>query len=386
MQVASAPDRNGRIYLEDFQSFRSSIVWQFNRLYWQRLKDWEQTSGKGYQKALPGGMSDGHQPEAISDSVDEFWNLLKDLEKKNQLPPEFFLLEIGVGTGIRAGLWLDRFREVDLERGSNFYHRLRFLLGDYSLATLERCRPAVKNHIDLCSFIAVDALDPIRTLSFLRHKILHVHSTNMYDNLQDEEIVWRDNRIYWLEFRAYIPAEDAAQISRISGVPISDITKTIGRLLDVGPECLADRHRGNLFWQEVWKAIRMEERLVRVEDLPDLSFPAGLSLAQLEDILRGAPDDLRLHLSSGALESFRNTLPLLHPRGYLQVQDIFVTDLSEYNMGFHGPGKLDGSIVNWVNGALLREVAERAGYDIHFVPFKYRQGSKTSALYTTQRE
>ena len=39
-------------------------------------------------------------------------------------------------------------------------------------------------------------------------------------------------------------------------------------------------------------------------------------------------------------------------------------------MGFHGPGKLDGSIVNWVNGALLREVAERAGYRsaFHSIP------------------
>jgi hypothetical protein len=106
----------------------------------------------------------------------------------------------------------------------------------------------------------------------------------------------------------------------------------------------------------------------------------------MEDILRNAPNDLRFHLSPGALESFLNTLPLLHPRGYLQVQDIFVTDLQDYSMGFHGPGKLDGSIVNWVNGALLREVAERAGYDLHFAPFKYRPGSKTSVLYTTRRE
>jgi hypothetical protein len=91
-------------------------------------------------------------------------------------------------------------------------------------------------------------------------------------------------------------------------------------------------------------------------------------------------------LSSGALESFSNTLPLLGPRGYLQVQDIFVTEFDQYRLGFHGPGKLDGSVVNWVNGALLREVAERAGFDVHFAPFPYRKGSKTSILYTTQRE
>jgi hypothetical protein len=376
----------GRLYLEDFQSFRESIAWQFNRLYWQRLKEWEAASGKPYEQALPGGKSDGHNPEAISDSVAEFWTLLKDLETRNQLPAEVFLLEIGVGMGTRARMWLDRFAEVDRERGTSFYPRLRFLLGDYSLSTLERSRSTVKEHLELCSSIALDALDPIKTLSFLRHKILYVHSTNTYDNLPDEEVVWRGNRIYWVWARAYLTGEDVARIAGLCDIPVSDVTKTIHRLLDVGPECMADRSRGMLFWTEVWKALRTEERLVDTLDLPDVTYPAGLSATQMEDILQDAPGDLRFHLSTGALESFRNTLPLLHPRGYLQVQDIFVTDLHEYAMGFHGPGKLDGSIVNWVNGALLREVAERSGYNIHLVPFKYRPESKTSILYTTQRE
>jgi len=383
---ASESEAAGRIYLEDSRSFRASIAWEFNRLYWQRLRDWERATGKSYEQALPGGQSDGRQLEAISDSVCDFWTLLKDLEKQNQLPQEVFVLEIGVGMGARAGLWLDRFCALDQERGTNLYPRLRFLLGDYSLATLEYSRPAVKKHLDICSFIALDALDPIKTLSFLRHKILHVHSTNMYDNLPDEEVVWRDGRVYWIQTRAYLPAADAARISKACDVPAADIPKTIQRLLEVGAEALPDRAKGMTFWMEVWHALRTEERLVDAVDMPDASFPAGLSSAHMEDILRNAPGDLRFHLSSGALESFRNTLPLLHPRGYLQVQDIFVTDLNEYCMGFHGPGKLDGSIVNWVNGALLREVAERAGYDLHFAPFRYRSDSKTSVLYTTRRE
>ena len=376
----------GRIYLEDFRSFRSSIVWEFNQLYWQRLKDWELATGKSYERALPGGASDGHHPQAVEDSAREFWKLLKDLETHNQLPPEIFILEIGVGLATRAGMWLDRFWALDQENGTNYYPRIRFLLGDYSLSTLERSRPAVKKHIDLCSFIELDALDPTKALSFLRHKILHVHSSNMYDNLPDEEVVWRDNRMHWVEVRAYVPPADAARIASACGMAVSEVPRTIKRLLEVGADALPERDKGMTFWMEIWKAIRLEERLVDAVDLAEVSLPAGLSYQQMEDILKDAPGDLRFHLSSGALESFRNTLPLLHPRGYLQVQDIFVTDLNEYCMGFYGPGKLDGSIVNWVNGALLREVAHRAGYDLHFAPFLYRQGSKTSTLYTTQRE
>ena len=68
------------------------------------------------------------------------------------------------------------------------------------------------------------------------------------------------------------------------------------------------------------------------------------------------------------------------------VQDIFVSDVKEYQHGFRGPGKLDGSFVTWVNGAFLRAVGARAGYDVHFAPFRYRKGSKTQILYTTPRD
>jgi hypothetical protein len=375
-----------RLFLEEFKSFRDSIAWGFNRLYWHRLADWEKFTGRAYDQALPGGKSDANHPAAVSDCVADFWTLLRDLDNRKQLPEEIFVLEIGVGMGTRSGLWLDRFRALDQERGTKYYPRLRFLLGDYSLSTLERSRPSVREHIDLCSFVVLDALNPMKNLAFLRHKILHVHLTNVYDNLPDEEIVRRDGRLYAVRVRAYVSAADAHRIGGAFEISTSEISRTVNRLLEGGPDYLADRHRGLAFWQEIWKAMRLEELLVDLNDLSEAVLPEGLSQSHLEDVLREAPSDVRFHLSSGALESFRNTLPLLYPRGFLQVQDIFVTNFNQYRLGFHGPGKLDGSIVNWVNGALLREVGERAGYDVHFAPFHYRKGSHTSILYTTQRE
>jgi hypothetical protein len=296
------------------------------------------------------------------------------------------VLEIGVGMGTRSRIWLDRFRALDSERGTKYYPRVKFLLGDYSLATLDRSRPALRDHLDLCSFVVLDALDPRKTLAFLRHKILHIHLTNVYDNLPDEEFARRNGRLHLVQVRAHIPQDQAERIAKSFTSPPSQLGPTIHRLLESGPDFLGDRARGVTFWQEIWKAVRLEERLVCIEDLPDVDLPAGLNPTHLEEVLEDAPSDIRFHMSSGALESFRNTLPLLHPRGFLQVQDIFVTNLNDYRLGFHGPGKLDGSIVNWVNGVLLREVGERAGYDVHFAPFRYREGSRTSILYTTQRE
>jgi hypothetical protein len=384
--ATQGPEEADRLPLEDFQSLRTSVVWEFNKLYWARLNDWEKATGQAYDQALPGGVSEGHHPEGIADSVSEFWTLCNELDGKKQLPAEIFLLEIGVGSGIRCGMWLDRFQELDRERGTNFYPQLRMLLGDYSQATLELTRPAVKKHVDLCSFMVLDALNPLKTLSFLRHKILQVHSTNVYDNLPDEEVVRRDGRLYFVQVRAYIPMIEVVRIGAEFDIPMEKFRAAVDRLVDGRLDDLGDRSRGVAFWQMVWRAIRLEERLVCLEDLPDFPFPEGLDAPKLEDILSEAPSDLRFHLSSGALESFVHTLPLLHPRGYLQVQDIFVTDFDQYRMGFYGPGKLDGSLLNWVNGALLKEVAEREGYDVHFVPFPYRAGSRTSILYTTRRE
>jgi hypothetical protein len=215
---------------------------------------------------------------------------------------------------------------------------------------------------------------------------MQVHLTNVYDNLPDEEVVRRDGKVYFVQVRAYVPVEEAQRLSLKYDVPFEHFRDRVLYMLDKGFGDFGDEERGVTFWRELWAAVRMEERLVQLEDLPEFPFPEGLDAARLEDILQDAPTDFRFHLSSGALESFIRTLPLLHPRGYLQVFDIFVTDLAQYRTGFFGPGKLDGSLLNWVNGALLKEVAQREGYDVHFRPFKYRENTKTTILYTTRRD
>jgi hypothetical protein len=388
VRLPAAERDSDRLPLEAFQTMRTSLVWDFNKLYWARLNDWEHATGKGYEEALPGGVSDGHQPEAINDSVAEFWTLLDDMRQKNQLPPEIYILEIGVGTGQRMGLWLNRFREMDAERGSSFYQRLHVLLGDYSQATLEKTRPAVADHVGLCTFLEMDATNPFKAIPHLRYKLMQVHSTNVYDNLPDEEVVVRDGKLYFVQVRLVLPMADVHRMSEAYDVPANSFRAVVDRLLTCAPDYLGEVDRGMKFWMDLWRSVRLEERLVRLEDLLEFPFPQGLDAAKLEDIFASTkvPTDFRTHLSSGALESFVNTLPLLHPRGYLQVQDIFVTEMLQYRLGFFGPGKLDGSLLNWVNGALLREVAERSGYNVHFVPFRYRKGTKTSILYTTRRE
>lgn len=384
--AAAEPEADDHLAVEDFTTLSQSLIWQFNRLFWQRLADWERLAGRGFEAALPSGRSDANDPQAVADAVAEFWTLLVDLDKRGQLPPELFALEIGVGSGTRAALWLDRFKALDQERSTGYYPRLRFLLADYSLPTLDRARATVEAHGETVSTIAMDALNPLRALSFLRYKILYIHLTNVYDNLPADELVRRDGRLYLVEARSYLPGPVARRLGEAHGLSPEELRAAVARLVEVGPDLFGDRDRGVAFWREVWDGLRLEERLRRLEGIADAPLPSGIDQHHLEDLLATAPEDIRFHISCGAAESFANTVPLLHPRGYLQVQDIFVATMDEYRHGFRGPGKLDGSVVNWVNGALLRAVGARAGFDVHFAPFRYRPGSRTSILYTTLRD
>jgi len=386
LKTASPESVDGdRVALEPFGPMRNSVVWSFNKLYWQYLPDWERVSGKGYEKALPGGTSDGHNPVAIKDSANKFWTLLKDMDTKGQLPPEIFVMEIGVGTAERALRWMNDFKEQDREHGTQYYPRIRFLVADYSIATLNRATERLNPHGELCSFLALDALNPFKSLSFLRYKMLYIHLTNVYDNLPTDEIAVRDGKYYFVHVRSYLHQSDVQKICEKFGVPPGDFNRTVTRLLEVGPVHFSQIDQGMGFWQAVWAALHLEERLVAVDSLLEAPLPPGMRPSHVEEFV-GDSADLRFHLSSGAVESFSNTIPLLHPRGFLEVQDIFVAKVSDYLQGFRGPGKLDGSILNWVNGAMLAEIGRQAGYDVHFAPFRYREKSNTSILYTTQRE
>src|SRR5205823_1521224 len=153
----------GDVEIQPFTPLRESVIWRFNNLFWQRVGDWEAETGRGFEHALPTGRSDANDGASVADSVADFWTLLVDLEKRAQLPAEIFALEIGVGSGTRAALWLDRFKAIDEARATRFYPRLRFLLADYSLPTLDPAMSALEAPRDFVSMIASYALNPLRS-------------------------------------------------------------------------------------------------------------------------------------------------------------------------------------------------------------------------------
>ena len=375
-----------KLYLEPFQPACNSIIWSFNALYWNALDKWESAFHKSYEQALPGGVTDACNPDFVAESVKQLCLVLDELRARDQLPEQIFVLEIGVGNGTQARTWLDEFQRYTHEVASDYHTWLHYLMSDFSVCVLDVAREAVTPHLDKVSFLVMDATDPLKSLSFLRYKLMFMHISNVYDNLPSSELIRWDNQYYQVEVRAYLPRVEAERLSDMYRLGGRDLATTITRFLKIGPDYFDEISQGVHFWADVWRTLKLEERCVLLPDLTQLKLFDGFDGLDVQTLLEDVGGNIRMHLNEMALKSFINTVPLLHPRGIFQVQDIFITDLEQYYTAFRGPGKYDGSVVNWVNGPLLRLVGNRFGYDVHFQPFAYRQNSNITILTTSVRD
>jgi hypothetical protein len=388
-----------RVWLEPWVPGSASCVWRFNALYWQALADWEKATGRAYEQTLPGGESDARNAGAARDTILDLFKIWDELASGRALPEQLYVLELGVGNGGQARTWLDEFVELDRRHGRDYYRRLQYLMGDYSSHVLERARAEVRGHGDHVSGLVLEATRLSGSVGFLAGKAFGVYISNVYDNLPTDEVAAIRGRVYLVQARSFLPGAAADEIAARFGLRRAELAQLTERLLRIGPELLAeslpdrfgDTGQAVLFWQAVWEALRQAERYVPLEGLDTYpitpSLPGTQSLTG--EILRpllSAEGDLRMHVSNGALSSFADTLPLLHPFGRLVCRDLFTTSAAEYRAGFHGPGKYDGSVVNWVNGPLLQLFASRRGFDVRFAPFKQRQGSHIKTLTVEVRD
>ena len=223
-----AADDDDRVWVDDWAPMRESIIWRFNRLFWQRLGEWERATGRGFEDALPSGKSDANHPQAVADAVADFWTLLRDLDKHGHLPAEIFALEIGVGSGTRAALWLDRFKALDEERGTGYYPRLRFLLGDYSLPTLDRAldgrrpprrrreRPRARRAEPLPHAVVPPLQDPLRA-----------PDQRLRQPARSTSWCGATGELYLVEMRAYLQPDAAGRIAADFGVPAADLPRLV---------------------------------------------------------------------------------------------------------------------------------------------------------------
>jgi hypothetical protein len=325
--------------------------------------------------------------------IGELLGVWDELDARHALPEELYIVELGVGNGSQARTWLDTFAALDHAHGREYYRRLHYLMGDYSAHVLERARQAVAHHGDRVNGLVLDATRPLLTLGFLRGKAFCVYISNVYDNLPTDELASIGGRPYLVEVRAYLRDEDVSRIAARHGVPDGALAGLIERLLRLGPDLLAEAAPETFagadpvvaLWHDAWRALRLQERYVPLEGLDVYRVSPSLTGEILRPLM-GSSGDIRMHASNGALASFEGTLPLLHPFGRLLCHDLFLIEPAQYHAGFYGPGKYDGSVVNWVNGPLLQLIGNRRGFDVQIAPFGAHPGSNVKTLTAQVRD
>ena len=173
-----------------------------------------------------------------------------------------------------------------------------------------------------------------------------------------KSVMWAFNRSYWRHLSAWDTTFEKDYSAALPG-GVSDGTNPA-------------------FWRE------RIEAFVKIPDPSAVRVAPSVDL-DLGEVLARLPEWTRVHLSSVAVESLAQTLELLHPEGVLQLQDLFVRDVGEYS-SFLGPGKIEGSIVNWLNGPLFQMVGERLGFHAALEPFTHREGSNIVVLTARRRD
>ncbi|MGH3932730.1 MAG: hypothetical protein ACRDTF_22460, partial [Pseudonocardiaceae bacterium] len=326
-----------RLYLEPWLATRRSVIWEFNTLYWKALDQWEQATGNRYEQALPGGQSDARNADAVREIITTLFALWDSLAERNALPDELYVVELGVGNGGQAKTWLDEFVKLDHDHGKDYYRRLHYLMCDYSPHVLVVARTAVAHHAEHISSVVLDATQPRTALGFLRYKVFLVYISNVYDNLPTDEVAQIGGRTYLVQSRAYLPTDAATELGKLVSTlqkPIQpdDVPELIRKLLLLGPSLLAEALPEHFpavdaavdFWRRSWAAVRMEERYLPLGGLDLYQIAPTVSGEMLRPLLESGAD-IRMHVNNGAVASFVDTVPLLHPYGRLICHDLFVT-------------------------------------------------------------
>ncbi|MCE0768459.1 hypothetical protein LWC35_37035 [Pseudonocardia kujensis] len=394
--LGGAPER---VTLEDWGPGTRSCIWDFNTLYWTALDLWEKATGRGYEQALPGGESDARNRDAAGELIDDLFASWDRLAALGALPDELYVVEIGVGNGSQAKVFLDEFRDRDMAHGRGYYGRLHYLMCDYSAHVLDLARETVADHIERVSSFALDATHPRTALAFLQYKVFLVYISNVYDNLPTDEVAHLGGRTYRVETRAYLPADTAAELAESVSASTLELPALVHKLLRLGPTLLAEAAPGRFpdvdaaveFWRRIWAALRIEERYVPLAGLDTyrLAPPRNGVPALTGELLRPLLEsgaDVRMHVNNGALASFVDSLMLLHPFGKLVCHDLFVTEIDGCRTRFRGPGKYEGSVVNWINGPLLAHVGRRRGFDVQYEKFRHRTGGNVVTMTAQARD
>jgi tetratricopeptide (TPR) repeat protein len=156
-----AKSQSDRVVIQDYTPLADSVEWDLGQRYLH-----ERGSRAFLADARPvpyvvnnDGTLSRHAAEVLIAS-------LQAAEEAGTLEDEIFVLELGIGVGLFARLFLDWFRDLCGKEGKDYYDRLTYVAADRSeKMLLDACRHGVfADHPGRYRIRVVDAMDPGRHL------------------------------------------------------------------------------------------------------------------------------------------------------------------------------------------------------------------------------
>jgi len=156
-----ARTQKNRVVIQDFRPLPDSLEWKVGQHYYQ------ERGNKGFiTDASPIPFLVNNDGDLSSKAADLVLASLKASEHEGKLEERIFVLELGIGVGLFARFFLDRFRDLCVSAGKDYYERLCYVAADRSEKMLvDACRHGVfANHPGRYLLRVVDANEPLTSL------------------------------------------------------------------------------------------------------------------------------------------------------------------------------------------------------------------------------
>jgi tetratricopeptide (TPR) repeat protein len=335
--------RSDRPVVQDYRPLPESIEWELGQRYLR-----ERGSKAFLHDASPVPYAVNNDGTLSLRAARVLFQSLLEAEERGDLEEEVFVLELGVGVGLFARLFLDAFRALCRERGKDYYERLCYVAGDYAgRMLLDACRHGTfANHPGRYALRVVDALDPE---AGLRHGIppgqapgrfRAVFLNYLLDCLPATVLKVSDGDVQQLCVRTCLAR--GVDPAELAGLDPDDLPH---KMASDDPD-----DRRELLAAFPLFASAYDFRPVDLAGVPLGDFAIRFARST------GAGQVLHSH---GAIQCLERLLGLLHPRGFILLNDYGQTEAADA-VGFEHQ-RFSGSTFVGLNFPLLRAYFTDAG-------------------------
>jgi tetratricopeptide (TPR) repeat protein len=154
--------QQNRLIVQDYRPLPESLEWRLGQHYYQRR------GNKGFiSDSIPVPFLINNDGKLSSKTAELVFSALEASERNGTLEERIFVLELGIGVGLFARFFLDRFQDLCVRSRKDYYERLCYVAADRSeKMLLDACRHGIfSNHPGRYLLRIIDASEPFVALN-----------------------------------------------------------------------------------------------------------------------------------------------------------------------------------------------------------------------------